>query len=81
MGSSEALASRDHFFWLFLSPDFHELWHSGMSTCLVTEFKQQMGYINYLDGRPPQCTTHVSDGFVAHASGPKPLSLLLCTKI
>ena len=26
---------------IFLSPDFRELWHSMMSTCLVTEVKQQ----------------------------------------
>ena len=25
----------------FLSPDFHELWHSMMSTCLFTEVKWQ----------------------------------------
>ena len=31
----------------------------------------------YLDGWPPQCTTHVSDGFATHASRPKPLSALL----
>ena len=25
----------------FLPPDFHELWHSMMSTCLFTDAKQQ----------------------------------------
>ena len=25
----------------FLSPDFHEFWHSVRSTCLITEVKQQ----------------------------------------
>ena len=46
--SSTVCTSRDHFlfcfFWLFfffLSPDFHELWHSMTSTCLITEVKQQ----------------------------------------
>ena len=41
----EARASRDHFFGLFiyffLSPDFHELWRSVMSICLLTEVKRQ----------------------------------------
>ena len=38
MRSSGTLASRDHFFHcLFLSPDFHELWHSVLSICLITE--------------------------------------------
>ena len=36
--SSEARTSRDHF---FLSPYFCELWHRGMSTCHITEVKQQ----------------------------------------
>ena len=31
-------SSRDHF---FSSPDFHELWCSMMSTCLINEVKQQ----------------------------------------
>ena len=45
--SSEARTSGDHFFYLsfffffFLSPDFHELWYSGMSTCHITEVKKQ----------------------------------------
>ena len=29
------------FFFFFLSPDFHELWRSVMSICLLTEVKQQ----------------------------------------
>ena len=33
-----ALASTDHF---FLSPDFHQLWRSVMSICLLTEVKRQ----------------------------------------
>ena len=36
--SSEAHTSRNH---LFLSRDFHELWHSLMSICLFTEVKWQ----------------------------------------
>ena len=51
--SREACASRSHFLFIFvflflffcifysLSPDFHEVWHSVMSTCLITEVKQQ----------------------------------------
>ena len=39
--SGEAHVLRDHFFILFLSPDFHELWHSVMSTSLFTEVKWQ----------------------------------------
>ena len=43
--SSEAPASRDHyflvFFFFFLAPDCHELWCSVMSTCLIPEVKQQ----------------------------------------
>ena len=35
---NRACASRNHF---FLSPDFHELWCSVMSICLLTEVKQQ----------------------------------------
>ena len=37
-----ARASRNHFIFLvvfFLSPDFHELWCSVMSICLLTEVK------------------------------------------
>ena len=34
-------------FFLFLSQDFHELWHSVMSTCLITE---AMGYISTWTG-------------------------------
>ena len=37
---SERLALLD-FFFPFLSPVFHELWHSMMSTCLITEVRQQ----------------------------------------
>ena len=29
------------FFFFFLSPDFHELWCSMMSSCLIIEVKQQ----------------------------------------
>ena len=41
--SSEAHASRNHFFFVsyFWSPDFHELRHSVMSACLLTEVKHQ----------------------------------------
>ena len=42
--SSEACASRDLFFFLFvfcLFPDFHEMWHSMMSACCFTDVKQQ----------------------------------------
>ena len=35
---TEACASRNHF---FLSPDFHHLWDSVMSICLLTEVKGQ----------------------------------------
>ena len=38
VNSKEDGDSRDHF---FLSPDFHELWHSMMSICLFTEVKRQ----------------------------------------
>ena len=38
VSSSEAHASRDHF---FLSPDFHELRRSLMSICLFIKVKQQ----------------------------------------
>ena len=58
----------------FLSPDFHELWCSVMSTCLFTEVKQQ--WAMYRAGRPHQCTTCVSDGFAACTNRPKPLSAL-----
>ena len=34
----------------FLSPDFHELWHRVMSTCLFTEFKGQWGHISTWTG-------------------------------
>ena len=40
VSSSEAHNSRNHFF-IFLSLDFHELWHSVMNMCLFTEVKQQ----------------------------------------
>ena len=33
--------ARDQFFPVLLSPDFPELWCSVMSTCLITEVKQQ----------------------------------------
>ena len=43
--SSQACASRVNFTFLFvgffLSPNFHELWHNVMSTCIITEVKQQ----------------------------------------
>ena len=47
VSSSEACASRDHFFGglfffcFYLSLDFLELWCSVISTCLITEVKQQ----------------------------------------
>ena len=65
-------------FLLFSSPDFYELWRSGMNICLVTEVKQQWATL-VLDGRPLRYTTRVSDGFAAHASTLKPLSALLLT--
>ena len=45
VNSSEALASRDHFFlfwffFLFLSPEIHDLWHIVRSTCLIIKVKQ-----------------------------------------
>ena len=36
-----ALLEITFFAGFFLSPDFHEVWCSGMSTCLITEVKQQ----------------------------------------
>ena len=56
-----------------MSPDFHQLWHSMMSTCLITKVKQQwamsvLGWVTTL--------VHVSDDFAAHDSTPKPLSAL-----
>ena len=30
----------------FLSPDFHELWHSVMSICLITEVKRQWAEVS-----------------------------------
>ena len=41
VSSSETRTCRDHFFHFFLSPNFHELWHSVMSICLFTEVKRQ----------------------------------------
>ena len=40
VSSSEACASRNHFF-IFFSLDFHELWRSMTSTCVFTEVKRQ----------------------------------------
>ena len=39
--SSEARDSRDHFFHLFFSPDFHELWPSMMSISLFTKLSSK----------------------------------------
>ena len=41
----------------FLSLDFHDLWHSVMSTCLIIEVKQQMSDVitwmgDHLSSRP-----------------------------
>ena len=35
MSSSEAHTSGDHFLFLFLSQDFHELWRTVISVCLL----------------------------------------------
>ena len=42
---------------IFLSPDFHELWCSMMSICLLTEVKLQWVYVStwmsdHLSSRP-----------------------------
>ena len=39
--SSEARTSEEPNFIFFLSLDFHELWRSVMSICLITEAEQQ----------------------------------------
>ena len=39
--SSEVLILEITFYWVFLSLDFHELWGSVMSVCLLTEVKRQ----------------------------------------
>ena len=44
ISSSKARASGDHFFHffpVFLSLDFRELWYNMMSTCIIPEVKQQ----------------------------------------
>ena len=41
-----------------------------MTICLLQKFSSD-GLRQYWDGLPLQCTTRVSDGFVAHASRPK----------
>ena len=53
----EARASTQHLFFsfFFLSPDFQELWCSVVSTCLSTEVKAAIGYIN----------TGIGDHFIA----------------
>ena len=70
--SSKARISRDH---IFLSPDFHELWHSVMSTCLITEVKQEWTTL-VLGWVTSSVQYAVSDSFAACASRPKPLSAL-----
>ena len=66
--SSEACASRDHFFFLFfLSQDFYEFWCCVLIICLFTEVKQQLATL-VLDGRQLRCTIHVYDGFAARTS-------------
>ena len=72
----EACTSRDHFFFFFLSLDFHELWRSVMSICVFTEVKLHWAML-VLGWVTASCTSCVSDVFVAHASRPKPLSALL----
>ena len=39
--SSKAHTSRDHCFRYFLSPDFHEMWRSMISTHPINEVKHQ----------------------------------------
>ena len=45
-----------------------------MSTFVIIEVKQQ--WAMSVLGWVPECTTHISDGFAAHASRLKPLSAL-----
>ena len=59
------------FFIFFLPLDVYELWHSMMSTCLITEVNQQLGYVS------TWCTTRVSNDFAARTGRLKPLSALL----
>ena len=86
VSSSEAFTSRDHFFFLifkgFFPPqDFHELWPGMMSTCLINEVKQTMGYICTLMGDRLSALVVSLMGFAAHASRPKPLlGLFLCNE-
>ena len=72
LSASFICISWDHF---FLSPDFHEVWRSVRSIRLLQKLSGN-GLCQYWDGRPPQCTARGSDGFVIHASRPKPLSAL-----
>ena len=59
--SSEARTSRDHF---FLSPDFHELWHSRITTCLITEVKAAMGYARTAMGDRFSALLHYGSGCI-----------------
>ena len=47
-----------------------------MSTCLITEVKQQWATLELMDGGSPQCTTSVSDGFALVLVGLNPVSVL-----
>ena len=49
-----------------------------MSTCLITEIKQQWATL-VLGWRLPQCSTRVSEGFAACVRSPKPLLALFET--
>ena len=61
MSYSKALVSRDHFFhFFFKSLDFHELWHSVMSTRLIT--------VNTWNGDRLRALLVSLMGFAAHAS-------------
>ena len=54
----------------FLSPDFHELWHSMMSSSLITVVKQQWATLVL-------ALVKDSDGFAACTCRLKPLLTLL----
>ena len=62
------LSSTNSNFFLLLSLDFHELWHSVTSICLFTKVKQQIGYVNTgfslfeVLRRFQHCTGHITTG-------------------
>ena len=73
MSSIKARTSRDHLFFCLRSfMNCGVAWWVPVSSLKLSS----NGLCQYLDGWPPQCTTHVSDGFEACASRPKPLSAL-----